>query len=162
MKKSLIVLILIVVFAPLALVVGADINMKPALFAAGSHPANQVGEMFAEAFEKTTNREVKITICPYNAVGPSVKVLEPNKPGTADMSSPTPGQLYKYFPKFNYVMILFILDSREHADKVPGSKFIPWAAKEIEPLGPVFLSNRHWGFRNLTNNTRAVNNPKDV
>jgi TRAP-type transport system periplasmic protein len=165
MKKLAIALLLFVVFVPFAYVGGAgavEINMKLGHFAADAHPGNLASKMFADAVEKRTNGQIKITIYPNNALGSPPEVLEQNILGAVDMSLPTQGQLGKYSPKFNCVMLPFVFDSYEHADKVIDGKFIPWATPDLEASGLVFLSNWEWGFRNLTNNTRPVNNPEDV
>ncbi len=165
MKKLAIILLLLVVFTPFAVAQdakAAEIKMKLGHFAADSHPGNIASKMFADAVEKRTNGQIKITIYPNNALGSPPEVLEQNILGAVDMSLPTQGQLGKYSQKFNCVMLPFIYDSYAHADKVLDGKFIPWATPDLEAAGLVFLSNWEWGFRNLTNNVRPVNNPADV
>src|SRR5512136_1935820 len=164
MKKLALILILLVV----SFLIGyggesraAAIEMKLGHFAADSHPGNLASKMFAEAVEKRTNGAIKVIIYPNNALGSPPEVLEQNILGAVDMSLPTQGQLGKYSKKFNCVMLPFIYDSYEHADRVLDGKFLPWATPDLEPAGLVFLSNWEWGFRNLTNNTRPVNNPED-
>jgi TRAP-type transport system periplasmic protein len=165
MKKFLIILLLLGVLVPSTY--GADskpsvIEMKFGHFAADSHPGNLASKMFAEAVEKRTQGQIKITIYPNNALGSPPEVLEQNILGAVDMSLPTQGQLGKYSKKFNCVMLPFMYDSYAHADKVLDGKFIQWAAPDLEQAGLVFLSNWEWGFRNLTNSKHAVNEPGDV
>lgn len=138
------------------------IQMKLGHFAADAHPGNVASKMFAEAVEKRTNGAVKIVIYPNNALGSPPEVLEQNILGAVDMSLPTQGQLGKYSKKFNCVMLPFIYNNYEQADKVLDGKFITWAAPDLDKAGLVFLSNWEWGFRNLTNNKRPVNHPADV
>ena len=118
--------------------------------------------MFAEAVEKRTNGKIKVTIYPNNALGSPPEVLEQNILGAVDMSLPTQGQLGKYSKKFNCVMLPFMFANYAQADKVLDGPFIEWAVPDLEKAGLVFLSNWEWGFRNLTNNKRPVNNPEDV
>jgi len=164
MKRLLIVLMLLAVFVfanggePRA----AAIEMKLGHFAADSHPGNLASKMFAEGVEKRTNGAIKIIIYPNNALGSPPEVLEQNILGAVDMSLPTQGQLGKYSKKFNCVMLPFIYNNYEQADKVLDGKFITWAAPDLDKAGLVFLSNWEWGFRNLTNNKRPVNSPADV
>jgi len=165
MKKLAMILLLVVVFCPFAHAQDAKpapIKMKLGHFAADSHPGNLASKMFAEGVAKRTNGQIEITIYPNNALGSPPEVLEQNILGAVDMSLPTQGQLGKYSKKFNCVMLPFIYDSYEHADRVLDGKFIPWATPDLEPAGLVFLSNWEWGFRNLTNSVRPVNNPEDV
>src|SRR5512137_2591833 len=165
MKKILVLALLVVVFAPFQTAKAADpgvIEMKLGHFAADSHPGNLASKMFAEAVEKRTNGKIKVTIYPNNALGSPPEVLEQNILGAVDMSLPTQGQLGKYSKKFNCVMLPFMFANYAQADKVLDGKFIEWAVPDLEKAGLVFLSNWEWGFRNLTNNKRPVNNPEDV
>jgi tripartite ATP-independent transporter DctP family solute receptor len=165
MKKLAGLLILLVVFVLLGSggeSRAAVLEMKLGHFAADSHPGNLASKMFAEAVEKRTNGNIKVTIYPNNALGSPPEVLEQNILGAVDMSLPTQGQLGKYSKKFNCVMLPFMFNSYEHADKVLDGKFIPWAVPDLDQAGLVFLSNWEWGFRNLTNGKRPVKHPADV
>jgi len=165
MKRLLVVLIALIVFIPLASVSvtrAAALEMKLGHFAADAHPGNLASKMFAEAVEKRTNGSIKVVIYPNNALGAPPEVLEQNILGAVDMSLPTQGQLGKYSKKFNCVMLPFMYNNYEHADKVLDGKFLPWAVPDLDKAGLVFLSNWEWGFRNLTNSKRPVNSPADV
>jgi tripartite ATP-independent transporter DctP family solute receptor len=165
MKKLAIILILLVMgglFAYVSDSKSAPIEMKLGHFAADSHPGNLASKMFAEGVEKRTNGNIKVIIYPNNALGSPPEVLEQNILGAVDMSLPTQGQLGKYSKKFNCVMLPFMYNSYEHADKVLDGKFLPWALPDLDKAGLVFLSNWEWGFRNLTNSKRPVNSPSDV
>ena len=165
MRTSILVLVLLVVFIPLAYVSDSEsaaIEMKLGHFAADSHPGNLASKMFAEAVEKRTSGAIKTLIYPNNALGSPPEVLEQNILGAVDMSLPTQGQLGKYSKRFNCVMLPFMYNNYAHADKVLDGKFIPWAGPDLDKAGLVFLSNWEWGFRNLTNRKRSVNHPADV
>jgi TRAP-type transport system periplasmic protein len=165
MKKLALILILLVVsflFGYGSESRAAAIEMKLGHFAADSHPGNLASKMFAEGVEKRTNGNIKVIIYPNNALGSPPEVLEQNILGAVDMSLPTQGQLGKYSKKFNCVMLPFMYNSYEHADKVLDGKFLPWALPDLDKAGLVFLSNWEWGFRNLTNSKRPVNHPSDV
>jgi tripartite ATP-independent transporter DctP family solute receptor len=165
MKRLAMLLVVSVVFIPLAsgsVTQAAAIEMKLGHFAADSHPGNLASKMFAEAVEKRTNGSIKVIIYPNNALGSPPEVLEQNILGAVDMSLPTQGQLGKYSKKFNCVMLPFIFNNYDQADKVLDGKFLPWAVSDLDKAGLVFLSNWEWGFRNLTNSKRPVNVPADV
>ncbi len=165
MKKLAMLLVVSVVFIPLAAISvthAASMEMKLGHFAADSHPGNLASKMFAEAVEKRTNGSIKVVIYPNNALGSPPEVLEQNILGAVDMSLPTQGQLGKYSKKFNCVMLPFVYNSYEQADKVLDGKFLPWAVPDLDKAGLVFLSNWEWGFRNLTNSKRPVIHPADV
>jgi tripartite ATP-independent transporter DctP family solute receptor len=160
MKKILAVLVLVV--AGISFAHAQPIQMKLGHFAAESHPGNLASKMFADAVEKRTNGQIKVTIYPNNALGSPPEVLEQNILGAVDMSLPTQGQLGKYSKKFNCVMLPFVFANYAQADKVLDGPFITWAVPDLDKVGLVFLSNWEWGFRNLTNNKRPVNTPDDV
>jgi tripartite ATP-independent transporter DctP family solute receptor len=165
MKKLMVTFLLLAFFVSLGYtseIQSAAVEMKLGHFAADSHPGNLATKMFAEAVEKRTNGALKIIIYPNNALGSPPEVLEQNILGAVDMSLPTQGQLGKYSKKFNCVMLPFMYNDYKQADKVLDGKFITWAAPDLDKAGLVFLSNWEWGFRNLTNNKRPVNNPADV
>src|SRR4030065_1282478 len=165
MKKLTIILILPVIcclFAYVSTSKSAPIEMKLGHFAADSHPGNLASKMFAEGVEKRTNGNIKVIIYPNNALGSPPEVLEQNILGAVDMSLPTQGQLGKYSKKFNCVMLPFMYNSYEQADRVLDGKFLPWALPDLDKAGLIFLSNWEWGFRNLTNSKRPVNHPSDV
>ena len=165
MKKILVLVLLVVVFAPFQTAKAADpgvIEMKLGHFAADAHPGQSGSKMFAEAVEKRTNGAIKVTIYPNNALGSPPEVLEQNILGAVDMSLPTQGQLGKYSKKFNCVMLPFMFNDYAQADKVLDGPFLKWAAPDLDKAGLVFLSNWEWGFRNLTNSKHPVNVPADV
>ena len=163
MKKVAIIIIVLLLFGPLAYAQeGKRIEMKLGHFAADSHPGNVASKMFAEAVEKRTNGAIKTIIYPNNALGAPPEVLEQNILGAVDMSLPTQGQLGKYSKKFNCVMLPFMFNDYVQADKVLDGVFLKWAVPDLDKAGLVFLSNWEWRFRNLTNSKHPVNVPADV
>jgi len=138
------------------------IELKFGHFAATSHAGHEASLMFAEAVKLKTNRKIIIKIYPNNILGSPPELLEQNIQGIIDISLPTQGQLAKYSKKFSCVMMPFVYDDYQHADRVLDGKFIHWAAPDLERAGLIFLSNWEWGFRNLTNNVRPIKEPDDV
>ena len=164
MKKFLVAVLILslIVCAYSTDVKAAAIEMKLGHFAADTHPGNLASKMFADAVFKRTNGQIKITIYPNNSLGSPPEVLEQNILGAVDMSLPTQGQLGKYSKKFNCVMLPFVFNNYTQADTVLDGPFLTWAVADLDKAGLVFLSNWEWGFRNLTNSIRPVNNPEDV
>jgi tripartite ATP-independent transporter DctP family solute receptor len=78
------------------------------------------------------------------------------------MGLPTQGALDKYSKRFGVVMLPFVYDDAAHAYRVLDGPFMKWAGPDIEKQGMVHLSNWEWGFRNITNNKRAINAPDDM
>lgn len=140
----------------------SGIELRFAHFAADGHPGDLAAEMFAKAVEQRTGGKVKVTVYPANELGSPPEQLEQIKLGAIDMGLPTQGQLDKYSKKFGVVMLPFVYDSYDHAYRVLDGPFMAWAKPEIEKQGMVHLSNWEWGFRNITNNKRAINSPDDM
>jgi TRAP-type transport system periplasmic protein len=166
MKKLFVVLLLVCFIISISAAYGAApvvIQMKFAHYAADSHEGTTASKMFAEAVEKRTGGQIKITIYPNNALGQPPEVLEQNILGAIDMSAPTQGQLGVYSQKFFCVMLPFAYSGYEHADRVLNSpEFIKWVTPDLDKAGLVFLSNWEWGFRNLTTSSKPVREPADA
>ena len=140
----------------------AALELRFAHFAAKGHPGDLAAEMFAKAVQDRTKGEIKVTVYPANELGSPPEQLEQIKLGAVDMGLPTQGQLDKYSKRFGVVMLPFVYDSYEHAYRVLDGPFMGWAGPDIEKQGMVHLANWEWGFRNITNNKRAINTPEDM
>jgi tripartite ATP-independent transporter DctP family solute receptor len=165
-KKGLIVLtfslaVCLVIFAGGSKVATA-VELRFAHFAADGHPGDLAAEMFGKAVEQRTGGKVKVTIYPANELGSPPEQLEQIKVGAIDMGLPTQGALDKYSKRFGVVMLPFVYDDYAHAYRVLDGPFMAWAGPDIEKQGMVHLSNWEWGFRNITNNKRAINSPDDM
>jgi tripartite ATP-independent transporter DctP family solute receptor len=165
-KKSIFLMIFSLALCLSVLVAGpatvSAVELRFAHFAADGHPGDLAAKMFGKAVEQRTNGEVKVTVYPANQLGSPPEQLEQVKLGAIDMALPTQGQLDKYSKRFGVVMLPFIYDSYAHAYRVLDGPFMAWAGPDIEKQGMVHLSNWEWGFRNITNNRRAINSPDDM
>ena len=159
MLKSLFVFLTIMSFTTIC---SAAMTLKIGHFANAEHAGNKAVLMFADGVAKRTNGEITVESYPNNELGNPPEVLEQNVLGVIDMSLPTQGQLAKYSKKFGCVMLPFAYEGYDHAYKVLDGPFMEWASDELEAAGLVFLSNWEWGFRNLTNSVRPVNQPDDA
>jgi tripartite ATP-independent transporter DctP family solute receptor len=140
----------------------ATITMRFAHFAADDHPANISARQFATNVEKRTGGAVKINIFPNNQLGGPPEQAQQIKLGTIDMGLPTQGQLDKYETAFAAVELPFIFDGPDHVARVLDGPAMEWLGPLAEKQGFVLLHNWEYGFRNVTNSTRAVNVPDDM
>ena len=140
----------------------ASTELRFAHFAADGHPGDVAAEMFAKAVQKRTGGKIKVTVYPANELGSPPEQLEQIKLGAIDMGLPTQGQLDKYSKRFGVVMLPFVYNDYAHAYRVLDGPFMAWAGPDIQKQGMVHLSNWEWGFRNITNNVRAINSPDDM
>ena len=162
MRKALVPVLVLVAALCLGSASEAKMVMKLGHYANADHAGNKAAQMFAEGVAKRTGGEITVELYPNNELGNPPEVLEQNVLGVIDMSLPTQGQLAKYSKKFGCVMLPFAFKDYDQAYKVLDGPFTAWARKDLEDAGLIFLSNWEWGFRNLTNSVRPINNPDDV
>jgi tripartite ATP-independent transporter DctP family solute receptor len=105
---------------------------------------------------------VKIAIYPANVLGSPPEQCEQVRLGAIDMSLPTQGALDKYVKAFSVVMLPFMYDDYDHVYRTLDGPSMNWFSPLAEKEGLIVLSNWEWGFRNLSNNKRAVMKPEDV
>jgi tripartite ATP-independent transporter DctP family solute receptor len=140
----------------------APITMRLAHFAPDDHPASVAARQFAANVEQRTSGAVKVNIFPNNQLGGPPEQAQQIKLGTIDMGLPTQGQLDKFETAFAAVLLPFIFDGPAHVARVLDGPAMEWLAPLAEKQGFVLLHNWEYGFRNLTNSTRAINGPDDV
>lgn len=140
----------------------AAVKLKLAHYAEPGHPADVAARTMAKNVKERTDGEVTISVYPANQLGNPNDVLEQNVFGVIDMSLPTQGHLSKYSLKFATVMTPFAFKNAQHAYDVLDGPFIEWASPDLEQNNLIYLSNWDWGFRNITNNRREINEVADV
>ncbi len=161
-SKTFLVCITVLALACLSYAPAPALELKFGHYAAETHPGHKATLMFADAVSKRTGGAISCKIYPANQLGSPPEVLEQNVLGAIEMSLPTQGALDKYVKAFAVVMLPFVYDGYQHAYRVLDGPFMDWVGPELEKENLVFLSNWEWGFRNITNNVRAVNSPDDV
>lgn len=138
------------------------VQMKFAHYAEETHPGHLAAKQFAAKVEERTQGKVKITIYPANVLGSPPEQCEQVRLGAIDMTLPTQGALDKYVKAFSVVMLPFVYDDYDHVYRTLDGPSMDWFSPLAEKEGFIVLSNWEWGFRNLTNNKRAINKPEDV
>ena len=127
-----------------------------------THPEHVAAMQFARRVEERTNGQIKFEIFPAGQLGSENEVLEKVRLGAIDMAASTQNYLIKYEKAFAVVVMPYVFDNYEHAHRVLDGPAMAWLAPLAEKQGFVILSNWEWGFRNLTNNKRPINQPEDV
>lgn len=79
--------------------------------------------------------------------------------GAVDMSLSGQDQIAKHLPFHDAISTPFAFPSYEVADKVIDGPFKEWSDPELTKKGLVHLSDREWGFRQLTNSRKPVLTP---
>jgi tripartite ATP-independent transporter DctP family solute receptor len=158
MKRALLVLALVA--ALLAPTFAIDIKL--------AHVVNEqdsfhlAATKFKELTEKYTNGEVKVTIFPNAVLGDERTLLERMKMGIVDAAIITNGPFINFVPKFGAIDLPFLFRDPEHAYAVLDGPIGDQLFAEAEKQGWKGLAWAERGFRNLTNNKRPVNTPKDM
>jgi tripartite ATP-independent transporter DctP family solute receptor len=127
-----------------------------------SHPAHLAAMQFARRVEERTKGQIKTEIFPAAQLGSENEMLQKVKLGAIDMDVSALNYMIKYEKAFAVVVMPYVFDNYEHAHRVLDGPAMAWLAPLAEKQGFVILSNWEWGFRNLTNNKRPINQPEDV
>ncbi|NLL36899.1 MAG: DctP family TRAP transporter solute-binding subunit [Fretibacterium sp.] len=163
MKKNLTLallsLILILVSSSGAL---AAINLKLGHAINEKDVFHEAALKFKELVEQQTNGEVSVTIYPNAKLGDERNLLESLKMGTVDMGIITGGPVVNFLPSFGVLDLPFLFRDAEHVYKVLDGPVGKGFFKEMEKLGWKGLAYGERGFRNLTNNQKAVRVPEDM
>lgn len=119
-------------------------------------------EKFKELVEKGSGGELSVTLFPNATLGDERTLLERMKMGVVDMGIITNGPIINFVPTFGAIDMPFLFRDPEHAYKVLDGPIGQELLAALEPQGWKGLAFAERGFRNLTNNKRAVNTPEDV
>ena len=164
MKKLVISSLLAVSALALTLPVAAQdaIKLKLGHVAPTDEPYHQAAEKFAELVNKNTGGAVQIQIFPNSLLGGQRELLEGLQLGSVDITLTTAAVLSSFLPKTQVIELPFMFRDREHVYKVVDGPL----AKEIydgdEKKKMKVIDTWENGFRNITNNVRAIEKPEDM
>lgn len=127
-----------------------------------THPAHLAAKLFKYMVEERTEGRIRIDIYPANMLGSPPEFTEQVKLGVTDMSLSTSGQLQLWVPEYAVVMLPFVFNGYEHAHRVMDGPAGDYMAELAAKEGFVIVSNWEWGFRQITNNKRAIHGPDDL
>jgi tripartite ATP-independent transporter DctP family solute receptor len=117
----------------------------------------------AEMVEKNSGGKMKIEVFPDAQLGGERDLAEGTRLGTVEMAISAAGSVLPlWVPEFQIVEMPFLFRDRGHAyktlDGIPGNELKGLAEKK----GLKVLGFWEVGFRNMTNNKRPIQNPKDM
>lgn len=125
-----------------------------------NHSFHQAMVKFSEALEEKAPGAFTVTIFPQAQLGSEREMQEQLTTGTLEMT--LTGVLAIYEPKITLLELPFLFRDREHILAAQASEAVQDLVSTLPAKGlrlAGFLEN---GFRNITNNTRAINTPDDV
>jgi TRAP-type transport system periplasmic protein len=143
----------------------AEINSHTLKFAAQNqkgHPQVQGMEKFAELVKEKSGGKINVKLFPGGTLGGDVQTLSALQGGTVEMSVMNAGLMSGVSKDFSLVDLPFLFQTPQQADAVMDGPFGTKLAEALPAKGVVGLGYWELGFRNLTNNRRAVTKAEDI
>ena len=127
-----------------------------------SHPVHTAAEAMATRIAERTGGELKITIFPSNALGSPTETAQQTRLGAIDLILMNPANIEALSSSIGTINIPYQFDDYAHAHRVLDGTARDWIEAQLLQAGFSWIANFEWGFRALTNSSRAVNAPEDV
>ncbi|MBP2558502.1 tripartite ATP-independent transporter DctP family solute receptor [Neorhizobium galegae] len=162
MKLALGIALPVMLFAGTA---SAEVRAHTLKFAAANnkgHPQVTGMEKFAEIVKAKSGGKIEIKLFPGGVLGGDVQTVSALQGGVVEMLVLNAGILSSNVKAFGAVDLPFLFNSGEEADKVMDGPFGKSLADKLPTTGLVGLAYWELGFRNLTNNRRAVTKLEDI
>jgi tripartite ATP-independent transporter DctP family solute receptor len=141
----------------------APITLKLAHVVYASAPYHTGAKELAKLVEQKTRGQVKIEIFPGGQLGKGKReCIEGLQIGTIDLVATSTGPVGGFAPQMLVVDLPFLFRDNPHVDKVLDGPVGEELLKGLSKAGMKGVAFWENGFRNLTNNKRAVNKPEDV
>lgn len=123
---------------------------------------NIVAEKFKELIEQRSNGDVTVKIYHSKSIGNETEILQQIQMNTVQMGIVTVGPFDTFDPIVRVVNYPFLFKNNEQADEILDGPLGQEILTSLENSGFKGLCFSENGFRNLTNNKRAVRAPEDV
>ncbi|WP_105424211.1 TRAP transporter substrate-binding protein [Neorhizobium tomejilense] len=162
MKLALGIALPVMLFAGTA---SAEVRAHTLKFAAANnkgHPQVTGMEKFAEIVKAKSGGKIDVKLFPGGVLGGDVQTVSALQGGVVEMLVLNAGILSSNVKAFGAVDLPFLFNSGEEADKVMDGAFGKSLAEKLPATGLVGLAYWELGFRNLTNNRRAVTKLEDI
>jgi tripartite ATP-independent transporter DctP family solute receptor len=143
----------------------AEINSHTLKFAAQNqkgHPQVQGMEKFAELVKEKSGGKINVKLFPGGTLGGDVQMLSALQGGTVEMSVMNAGLMSGVSKDFSLVDLPFMFETPQQADAVMDGPFGTKLTESLPAKGVISLGYWELGFRNLTNNRRAVTKADDI
>lgn len=130
---------------------------------AEDHSVHLSALKFKEYVEKESNGEITVEIYPNGILGGDVQMTEAVAMGTLTMALPSTSVLVMYSPMFGALDMPFMFNNTKKAfEGLNGGPIGEKLDSELEKVGIVDLGYNFNGIRNMTNNIKPINEPKDL
>ncbi len=162
LKRWLAVLLVGVSAAGFAGVAGAQTKLRLAHTISPEDAMHLALLEFSKKVAQRTNNGVQIEVFPSGQLGNDPKTLEGVKLGTIDIGMTGNPFFTAFAPEMNVFDLPYLFRDFAHAYKVIDGPIGQQLAQSLEKNGMKPIGALEIGFRNLTNNKKAVKVPDDV
>lgn len=158
--KTLGLSLTLAIFSKMAM--AADVTLRFAHYAKPGDTAYLAAEHFKFTVENMTGGDVEVSLHPAGELGNSPTMLQGARLGTIDLVLVGNPYFTAFAPQVNLLDLPFLFTSAEHAYQVMDGEVGEALMTSINQSNLQGLAFWEIGFRNLTNNTRAVSSPADL
>ena len=139
-----------------------DVTLRFGHYAKPGDTAYLAAEHFKAQVEEMTGGAVEISLHPAGELGDSPTMLEGARLGSIDLVLVGNPYFTAFAPQVNLLDLPFLFQSAEHAYAVMDGEVGDELMESINQSNLQGLAFWEIGFRNLTNNERAVSTPADL
>ncbi len=159
MKKIIIVMLVLLLTSGTALAVNI---IKLGVVTKPGSAQNIVAQKFKELVEERSGKAFEVKIFHSASIGNETEILQQIQMGTIQMGVITGGPFDTFDPIVRVINYPFLFKDYGQADEILDGPLGDEILKSLETSGFKGLCFSENGFRNLTNNSRAVTSPEDV
>lgn len=161
MKKSLLAACLTLVTWT-GTAAAADVTLSLGFVGGAQAPEAIAMRQFADEVATKTEGRIEVSLQGGGALGGDREVIESVQVGTVDMAIPSTSVVVNFAPEFALFDIPFLFRDFDHADAVLSGPIGKEMLEGLPDKGLIGLAFGGMGFRQLTNNTKAVKTAADV
>ena len=159
MKKVYIVLLVLCLAVGTAM---AGTRIKLGVVTKPGSNQNLVADRFKQLIEERSQGSIKVKIYHSASLGNETEILQQIQMGTVQMGVVTGGPIDTFDPIVRVINYPFLFKDYAQADAILDGPLGQQILTSLETSGFKGLCFSENGFRNLTNNRRAVREPKDT
>jgi C4-dicarboxylate-binding protein DctP len=160
---SMVLIGMLLAFGGSAVAASSDaVELRLSHPAAETHLYHLASVKFAEEIEKRTDGRYKIKIFPLNQLGKQEEVTEGVQLGTVAMAVTSDDKLMNLVKEFSVLGLPFLFRDHEHVHEVLNGPIGDELSAKLEKKGIKVISWLENGFRQITNNKRAIEKSDDL
>ena len=162
MMKKFLVFAALATFICFSTAAMAAMKIKLGVVTKPGSAQNIAAEKFKELIEQRSDGKIKVKIFHSASLGNETEILQQVQMNTVQMAIITGGPFDTFDPIARVINYPFLFKDNAQADKILDGPLGTEILKSLESSGFKGLCFSENGFRNLTNNKRAVKSPADI